>query len=132
MPPVQSKRRPRESVVSLEVRKHLEARGWWASKIVASAEQRSGLPDIIAACDGRMFGIEVKVIATSKCKLDYTPKQRSTLNRFVKHDIPALGLAYAWKTNTWVLETFLDNTPAPLRTVFEKLDHVVTQLECFY
>lgn len=122
-----SPKRPKESKVSLETRKHFEARGWWAVKIVASAEQRSGLPDIIAARNGRMYGIEMKVIDTDNCKLDYTPKQRATLWGMAKSSIPAMGLAYAWKTDMWVLEVF-SNVNTVTRMVFMKRDHVIDYL----
>lgn len=47
-----------EGPVQAALIKGLESAGWWVQKVVG--QSRSGLPDVVAAKDGRVIWIEVK------------------------------------------------------------------------
>lgn len=117
-------KRPRESAVSNDVKKHLRVRGWWVFKVVASEQQESGIPDLLCAFSGKLVGIEMKVIDTPRCKLAYTDKQQVQLDRLLSSGCGAYGLAYAWKTDSWVL-----HSRGGEMHVFEKLDRAATFME---
>lgn len=122
-------KRPRESHVSNDVKKHLRARDWWAFKVVASEHQESGIPDILASKLGYMAAIELKVIDTKRCKISYTEKQLSQLYYMADKAIHAYGLAYVWKEKVWILQRFLTHTNLRENAVFGKLDHVIEFME---
>lgn len=48
----------REAYVQSKLLTGLESRGWWARKITSPS--RNGIPDVVAARDGRVIWIEVK------------------------------------------------------------------------
>lgn len=71
----------------------LQLVGFAATKIVASAEQVSGLPDIIA-CDphGRFVAIEVKLLKKATHKFRYTKKQLLRLKEYAKLGAVSVGV----------------------------------------
>ena len=48
----------REAYVQSKLLAGLESRGWWARKVTSPS--RNGIPDVVAARDGRVIWIEVK------------------------------------------------------------------------
>ena len=48
----------KESIVQTQIKKALEASGWWVTKLLQTST--NGIPDIMALKDGRAIFIEVK------------------------------------------------------------------------
>ena len=80
----------------------------YAIKIVGNTKQESGIPDILVCWEGQFIGIEVKIIATPGCKLDYSGVQKRQLERI--NDAEGLGVGVAWckSTEQWGLDLFVE------------------------
>lgn len=72
------KRANKEGPVQAALIKGLESAGWWVQKVVG--QSRAGLPDVVAAKDGRVIWVEVK-------------RDGGELRPSQKHEIPLMRKA---------------------------------------